>query len=216
MIILVELLVLSVTGAFYIKRFSQEVDRRVEASVQIPGQLMADGSLNYSLVSNRQRMERLLGQKVEEGMALSVGQQVFHSLHPEQVGKHVTETPGLKPEWFDPALRDPFVVQLLEDGEHYLVSVTPILAMDGRVPFLFMYLKINTNHAEAEKATINRLFLLGSLVTIVVTSLAIFLIFERGIFLRIQTLLLMFKRIEEGDLRLQTPGRIVPDEIGNL
>ena len=215
-IILVELLALSITGGFYIKRFSQEVDRRVEARVQIPGQLMADGSLNYSLVANRQRLERLLGQEVEEGIVLSVAQQVFYSLHPENVGKHVTEIPGLRAEWFDPAHREPFLEHLREDGENYLVSVTPILAMDGRAPFLFMYLKINTNHAEAEKATINRLFLLGSFVTIVVTSLAIFLIFERAMFLRIRALLQVFKGIEEGDLTLQADGRIVPDEIGSL
>jgi PAS domain S-box-containing protein len=78
-----------------------------------------------------------------------------------------------------------------------------------------VYLKVDTTYA-AEKAAITRLFLFGSVAAILVTSIAIFLIFEFSIFTRIQSLLLLFKRVEGGDLTVRAAGRIVSDEIGIL
>jgi PAS domain S-box-containing protein len=215
-VILVEIVVLSIFGAFYVNRFSREIDRQVEDRVQIPGVLMAEGVLSYSLVANGRKMERLVGQEVEQGMILSIAQRVFHTMNPETMGKRVAEIPGLNPDWFTRDVTQPFIRHLVEGQTHYLISVTPIFAMDGRTPFLFVYLKINTTHAQAEKAAIVRMFLFGSVAAILVTSLAIFLIFEYSIFLRLNAIVQLFKRVEEGDLTVRATGRIVPDEIGIL
>ena len=215
-IILVEIVVLSITGGLYINRFSREVDRRFESSIQIPGMLMAEGALKYSLVMNRHRMERLAGgEALDEAILFGVEQQVFYSLTPSWMGKHVKDIPGLNPAWFRKEMTEAFVEYIPEKQEKFLISVTPIFSIDGR-PFLFLFLKINTCHAETEKSKITRLFLLGSIGTIIVTSLAIFLIFQRSIFTRIRSLLLLFKRIETGDLTVRSTGRIVPDEIGSV
>ena len=76
-VVLIEIVVLSITGAYYINQFSQAVDRRVEDRVKTPGLLMAEGSLNYSLVGNRQWMKRLVDRELVEGLVLSIGQRVF-------------------------------------------------------------------------------------------------------------------------------------------
>ncbi|MCP4402307.1 MAG: methyl-accepting chemotaxis protein, partial [bacterium] len=214
-IILVEIIVLSITGGLYINRFSREVDFRFESNLQIPGMLMAEGALKYSLVMNRHRMERLVGEELDEAILFGVAQQVFYSLNPAWMGKHAADIPGLNPDWFYNEVTEAFVEYIPERQERSLISVTPIFFKDGR-PFLYLFLKINTRHAEDEKAAITRLFLLGSIGTIIVTSLAIFLIFQRSIFTRIHSLLLLFKRIEAGDLTVRSTGRIAPDEIGSL
>jgi len=215
-IILIEIVVLAIIGGFYTERFSRAIDMRVEERVRIPGSLMANGTLSYSLVANRQWMERLVGQELVEGMVVNIAQRVFYTLDPNQIGKKVTELPGLDPQWFTKGTTHPFVKRISDGPRHYLISVTPIFAMDGRTPFLFAYLKMNTTHAEAEKAAILRLFLLGSCAAVIATSLAIFLIFRFSIFARIQSVLKVIKQVEAGELSLPPAGRIAPDEIGDL
>jgi PAS domain S-box-containing protein len=215
-VILIEIVVLSIMGGFYINRFNKEIDRRVEERVRVPGSLMAEGSLSYSLVANRQWMERLVGEELVEGMVLNIAQRVFYTLNPEKMGMKASDVPGLNPAWFTKEVTEPFVEHIIDGQHNYIISVTPIFAMDGRTPFLFVYLKMNTTYAEAEKAAILRLFLFGSLAAVLATSLAIFLIFRFSIFTRIQSILLLFKRVEEGDLAARMAGRIVPDEIGTL
>ena len=214
-IILVEIVVLSITGGLYINQFNREVDLRFESNLQIPGMLMAEGALKYSLVMNRHRMEHLVGEELEEAILFGTAQQVFYSLNPAWMGKHVEDIPGLDHDWFDDEIAEAFVEYIPERPENFLISVTPIFFTDGR-PFLYLFLKINTRHAENEKAAITRLFLLGSIGTIIVTSLAIFLIFQRSILTRIHSLLLLFKRMEAGDLTVRSRGRIASDEIGSL
>ena len=215
-VILVEVVVLATIGGYYVNQFNQEIDRRVEERVRIPGSLMANGSLSYSLVANSAWMERLVGQELAEGLVLSIAQRVFYTLDKDKMGKGVAEVAGLDPTWFTKEVTQPFVKHITEGDKHYLISVTPIFAMDGRTPFLFVYLKINTSHAEAEKARILRSFLLGSFAAVVLTSLAIFLFFRFSIFSRIQSLGQVIKRVEAGDLTPQAAPRIVPDEIGIL
>ena len=132
------------------------------------------------------------------------------------MGEIAADMPGLKPEWFTKETTEPFVKHINDGKEHFLISVTPIFTMDKRTPFMFVYLKMNTMHAEAEKAAIQRMFLLGSLATILVTSIAIFLMIKFSIFTRIQSLLRLFKRVENGDMSVRTENQLVPDEIGIL
>lgn len=215
-VVLIEIVVLSVIGGIFIHRFSNEVDRRVEERVQIPGSLMANGSLNYSLVANKQWMERLVGQELVEGVVLNVAQRVFYSLSNEQVGKEVSDIPGLNPDWFTTEIKSTFVKHIEEKGKHYLISVSPIFSMDGQTPFLFIYLKVNTTLAEIEKAEILRIVFLGSTAAIILTSLAIFIIFRLSIFSRIRSILTVFKKVESGNMTSRLQGKIFPDEIGNL
>ena len=215
-VILIEMIVLSIIGGFYVERFSRAIDQRVEERVRIPGSLMATGALSYSLVSNREWMERLVGQELVEGMVLNIAQRVFYTLDEDEIGTHVRDLPELNPAWFTKETEQPFVKHMTDGPDHYLVSVTPIFAMDGRTPFLFIYLKVNTTRAVAEKATILRLFLLGSLLAVTATSLAIFFIFKQSIFTRIQSILQVLKQVEKGDLTVPMADRIAPDEIGNL
>lgn len=160
-------------------------------------------------------MERLVGEHLDEAILFGVAQQVFYSLDPDNMGKHVTDIPGLRTEWFPKNLKEVLVEYVNDGQERFLVCITPIFALDG-APFLFLYLKVDTGHAEAEKAAITRLFLLGSLGAIIVTSVAIFLIFEVSIFTRLRSLLLLFRRVEDGDLTVRPTGRISRDEIGSL
>ena len=215
-VILVEIVVLAIIGGFYIDRFSREIDRRVEERVRIPGALIAEGSLSYSLVADGPRMERLVGQQLVEGMVVNIAGRVFHTLDSGKMGMRVAQIPGLAPEWFTKETTQPFVKHMVENGNNVLVSVTPIFAMDGSTPFLFVYLKMNTTRAQAEKADILRVVLLGSMAAVLVTSIVIFLMFRFSIFDRIQSILRLLKRVEEGDLTARTTGRVMPDEIGAL
>ncbi len=215
-VIFVEIVVLAIIGGFYIDRFSREIDRRVEESVRIPGALIAEGSLSYSLVADGPRMERLVGQKLVEGMVVNIAGRVFHTLDPEKIGMRVAQIPGLAPEWFTKETTEPFVKHIIQDGNHFLASVTPIFAMDGQTPFLFVYVKINTTRAQTEKADVLRVVLLGSMAAVLVTSIVIFLAFRFSIFDRIQSILLLLKRVEDGDLAARSKIRFEPDEIGTL
>jgi len=126
-IILVEILTLSLTGGFYINRFHNEIDRRFESSIKIPGFLMAEGVLNYSLTANRQRMESLVGHELENAILFGVVQQVFYAMNPEHSGKHVADIPGLNPAWFDPQkTTEPFRADLFFRLRAFTIELPPL------------------------------------------------------------------------------------------
>ncbi len=211
-IIMAEIAVLAVVGSVYVDRFSDTVDRRVEAQVQIPGTLMNAGLLNLDSVANRETMERLVGEGILEALIIGANDNVFFSLNPEHLGRHGTDIPGLDSE----LIRDDDAQPVILHGEGYVTSISPIFAVDGRTPQFYVYVKVSTHEADREKAELNRLFLLGSAATVIFTSVIIILSFHSTILTRLAGVLDVLRRVEAGDLKARTSGPESPDEIGDL
>jgi PAS domain S-box-containing protein len=211
-IIMAEIAVLAVVGLVYVNRFSDQVDRRIQAQVQIPGTLMNAGLLNLDAVADRKTMERLVGKGILEALIIGVNDNVFFSLNPEYLGKRSRDIPGFDLELIRNHAAQPLIVY----GEGNMASISPIFAVDGRTPQFYICVRVSTYEADREKAELNRLFLLGSAATVLFTSVIIMLSFRSTILMRIAGVLDVLGRVEAGDLKARAAGATSPDEIGDL
>ncbi len=211
-IIIVELIVLAVVGIAYVNRFSNEVDRRITTQVQLPGTLMNAGLLRYESISNQKTMARLVGEEIIEGMIVGANNNVFFSLNPAYLGQNVANVPAVDINVFDVNNPQDVVVY----GEGYVVSVSPIFAADGRSPQFFVYVKADTSAADSEKGALVRLFLLGSVFTVIFTSLIIIISFRFTILVRISEVLSVLQQVAAGSLSERVTGVISGDKIGEL
>ena len=97
-----------------------------------------------------------------------------------------------------------------------MVSVTPLYSVDGKTPFLFVYIYANMSRAEASKQSIQRFFTLGALAAVALTSLVIILLFRSVIGNRLANLVAVLGRIEQGDLGARASRAPLHDEIGTV
>lgn len=106
-IIFVEIVVLAITGVIYIRRFSDEIDRRMETQIQIPGALMKRGLLNYQSVSDKDIMTEMVGENFTDGFVASTNGVIYYSLNPDYYGRNVHDIPEME-------FRDLFNQELLD------------------------------------------------------------------------------------------------------
>ncbi len=215
-VIAIEVLALAAMGFYYDNRFREQVDRRVVQNVQAPGRLMERGLLRYDAVADQTIMRQLVGEELVDGMVVGVNGNVFHALNLDYLGKDVSAIPAIDSNWFRPTVTQAIVEKVAEGKDTYLVSITPLFAIDGRTPFLFAFIKVRTNEAEIEKATISWLFIIGLTLSVVLTSAVILVSFQKIISTRLEGLLAVVRRVEAGDLTARVRESPLPDEIGIL
>lgn len=168
-IILVEMIVLTALGFVYINRFSHQVDMQIETQAQLPGLLMNAGLLSFDSVSDPTTMRELVGDEVISGMVVGVNGVVFYSLDPSLLGMDVAEVPGVDAGLFEIDNLQDVVIH----NPERVIAVSPIYAADQRTPRFFVYTEISKLGATAEKTDLTNLFVIGSLATMLLTSLVI-------------------------------------------
>jgi signal transduction histidine kinase/ActR/RegA family two-component response regulator len=212
LIILAELVVLIVTGFFYISSFSAEVDRRIEERVLLPGSMMRTGLLTFDSVADQDTMKQIVGEQLLNGMVVGINRVVFYSSNADSIGKEIIELPGVATELFSSELSAPQVVERPDR----IISISPIFGADGRTLRFFAYVEASTTDAQAEKSRILQQFVVGTLVTLFATSLIIFFAFNFTLLRRIQQVLAVLKQVEAGNLSARLKGAQSSDEMGTL
>ncbi len=214
-IVIVESIVLFAIGFFYVNRFSIEIERRIERQVKIPGILMNRQLLKYESVGDKRVMTELVGEEFVDGFVVDTHAKVFYALSPSHIGKDLSEIPGFAGLPFDP---DDTAVRLLKINDAsggYLVSITPLTAYEGAMPFFFAYVKVKTTVSGRARGRIARLFLTGSVICIVLTS-GIIIWFTREVITRpVGALEESADRVAGGDLEHAIESRR-RDELGSL
>lgn len=100
-IILVEVIALSILGVFYINRFSQEVNERVNHSAQIPGILVNEGVLDLDAIADPEIMYQTIGEELLDGMVLGINGIIFYSLDKNLIGKDISRIDEIDPTLLD-------------------------------------------------------------------------------------------------------------------
>lgn len=211
-IILAEVVVLGVVGAVYSKQFSEQVDKRIEFRARIPGTLFKGGLLKLDSMGDQKTMEKLIEGPLLDGLIVGANSIVFHSLNPSHIGSHIEDVPDIDPNLFD--LGAPKVRTFL--GDEHVTAVSPIFSSDGQTVRFLAYVKVGTLAAVAEKREIKKLLLIGSLVTVIITSLVIILLFRMLILNRIRDVLNVLTIVGSGDFDVRLTGRLSQDELGQL
>ncbi len=211
-IVIAEIFVLALTGILYVNTFSTEIDRRIAGQVQLPGILMQAGLLKFDSIADDKTMRDLVGDDLLNGLVVGTNHNVFYSLNPNSLGKSVEDLSGIETTLFQPNLVSGTILQ----RDQKIISISPLYGTDKRTLRFYVYVEASTTSAQEQKLALVRLFLLGSIGTVVLTFLILYVAFNRTVFSRLRNLLVVLKRVENGDLTARVMGPVTRDEIGTL
>lgn len=214
-IIIIETLALTILGIYYVDRFGHQIDEQVKAKVSIPGTLMNQRALNYDAVQDRNSMQRLIGEEVVEAIILRRDGQVFYASNPNHEDKQAEAVlKDLDFSKFDSESPENRTVQFTRGGNVYFANATPIFSNEKLIGYL--YLKIDTSNSVNEKKNIARLFTIGSLLCILLTTFALIALIHLQIGPRISKILRCLQGVRDGNLQSRVAAIESLDEIGEL
>lgn len=200
LVILSEVIALIFTGLFYISRFSNEIDIRAKSQINIPGNLMSKGALNYEIIQDKATIENLIGVGVSESYIIGLNGKIYYSLNEDEYGKTISEVTSLKQHTeLSEKLSDPIIKFSNYKNQKFMISIYPLTLEDGKL-IGYLFIKALTNNIVEAKSRITFTFILGSLLCIIITSIVI--IYGVRIFVtnKIKVVLSMLEKLKNGDL----------------
>ena len=233
-ILLIETILLSAMGVFYVRSFNREIDLRVQEKLALPGILMSQRALNYDSVRNHRIIEEIVQEAVLETFITQNNGEIFYAADAQIIGKPVEQF--LAPEEplqiiddgagnqqmefksslhsiFD-GVRNQQIAFTTGDGINYRSSLSQILFEDRVLGYL--YIKIDATEITNEKRNIILLFLIGSLLTIFLTTLIEAFYIHRLFVPRIHSISNVLKKAEKGELSARVSLFKSQDELTTL
>jgi PAS domain S-box-containing protein len=214
-IILVEVFVFAAIGLYYFKRFSVEVDKRIETQVQIPGILMNRQLLRYESIADKEVMTELVGEEFVDGLVIGADGKIYYALNAIDVRKEIKDIPWINKLGIGINILETKILKHSDINDNFLICITPLVAYDGAEPFFFSYIKVRTNHSEAKKHTIAGLFIVGSIVCVILTSIVIIWMMGRIVIRPLTDLRTSANYVALGNLNQDIDARR-KDELGDL
>lgn len=214
-IIIIETFALTILGIYYVDRFGNQIDQHFKAKVSIPGTLMNQLALNYDSVKDLNSMQRLIGEEVVDAIILRKDGQVFYASNPDHEGKQAEAVlKELDFSKFDSESPENRKRQFTRDGKVYYVNATPIFSNKKLIGYL--YLKIDTSNSENENKNIARIFTIGSLLCILLTTFTLIALIHLLTGPRIRKILRCLQGVRDGNLQSRVAAIGSMDEIGEL
>jgi signal transduction histidine kinase/HAMP domain-containing protein len=211
-IVIIEFVVMVIGGFVYFGRFSNQIDRRLYDKMLTAGKLFSNSQLNLASIVNAEQMTILIGEEIVDSMILSLDGTIRFSLNPQYRGKTIDSVNGIDRSWLSEGA--PSHIEITRHDERSLL--TGIFPLESN-PSLFILFRSDVTQADIERQNLLGLLFAGSLLTVVVTSLAIFWILNRSALSRIQTLVEVVRQVEtSNDLSIRVPKATGQDELGIL
>ena len=171
-ILLIETILLSIMGLFYVRSFNREIDQRVQEKLTLPGILMSQRALNYDSVNNFQIIEELVQETVVETFITKKNGEIFYAaddlmldkpieqfLAPAEHLKIINNSIGDQQITFDThsqvindGVRNQQLTFKTSEGNHFRSSLSQI-RFDDRV-LGYLYIKIDATEIIQEKRNI--------------------------------------------------------------
>jgi signal transduction histidine kinase/HAMP domain-containing protein len=209
-IVIAELIILSTIGYIYIVRFHEQIDQRAIDRLQIPTKVAGDFIVRLLTLEGVESLETLIDERIADAAVIDPqGKVIFSSDVTIPYGLNYQELAGINLDWFN--FNEPMPLVTRVDG--YLVNVSPEFDAANNLS-RFIYIKASTTQAEAQKASVVTLVLSGTLATIFVTFLVIYIAFYFNVFRRIVEIQNVLRLIGQGDLGVRIPNIHSQDEIG--
>jgi signal transduction histidine kinase len=209
-IVIAELIILSSVGYIYVSRFHEQIDQRATDRLQIPTKVAGDFIVRLLTLEGVESLEALIDEHIADAAVIdSQGKVIFASDVTIPYGLDYQELAGINPDWFN--FNEPMPIVTRVDG--YLVNISPEFDAANNLS-RFIYIKASTTQAEAQKAGVVTLVLSGTLATIFVTFLVIYIAFYFNIFRRIVEIQNVLRALGEGELGARIPNIRSQDEIG--
>ena len=214
-IFFIELISLSILGYYYVELFSSEIDARVRANAQIPGNLMEERVLSCEAVRDREAMRRLIGEDLTEAMVIRPDGIVFYASGEENEGEHFSKALDSRiGERLSASLSQGQAEPVLFQCEGTLVAISPL--RPGKELIGHLILEIDTTGARRDKHKVATVFAFGSFFCIFLTTIIEILVVHDLTVPRIRSALDCLKSAGEGDFTVRIAPARASDEIGRL
>ncbi|RED53912.1 ATP-binding protein [Aestuariispira insulae] len=214
-IVLAEIIVLSALGTYYVSHLNKEIDNAAASRLHAVGALLQEAHLKYSSVADRQVMTELVGEELEDGMVIGATGNVFHALDPANLGRAVSQIEDLDSRWFASDQVEQQIIATEDELGSHLIGITPLFTFDSNKPFLFAYVRVNTQKSVLQKNEVRDRVLYGSLICVILTTIIIFISFNKLILRRIRRTARFARRVRDGDFGARLR-QVSSDELGGL
>jgi PAS domain S-box-containing protein len=213
-ILIIESTLLVIMGVYYYETFSHEIDNNLAKKMSLPGTLMSQMALNFDAVTDYEALEEIVEEHVEAAFVTRKDGTIFYASSPERIGKPFFE-------YLDP--RESFLISETTAGEKFVryrsdngrlfQSILSPLEREGKL-LGFLYIRIQADRIQAAKNSIILIFLLGSIVTIVLTTLIEAFFVHRLFVPRIKETVATLKSVAGGDYTARVLNAGAGDQIG--
>jgi methyl-accepting chemotaxis protein len=216
LVIITEFIALFALGVFYIDQFTSQIEQGLQQSFQTPAYLMSKGLLRYESAEDKVIMEEMVGETIEECMIVGANGKIYFSLNPEHKDKEKSEIGILSGyEALSRQIESHVFLQTSQNNNDYFTTISPIRLDDGKfLGHLFIHARMD--RVLKEKSSVTWMFILGSLLCIILTSVVIIFLTKIYFTNNINLVLTRLTTIKEGILP-KTPLTVKSnDEIGQL
>ncbi len=212
-VLTIELVILLILGFFYINSFSKEIDRSVVSNLRLPIKLLQQRIITYSDIANLYIMKLIIGENLVSSMVTTKSGEVFYASNANYMDKGIENISEIKADWFRDLKRE-FIKPITEEGNEYLIFVSNTYTLSGE-PEMKVFFKVETNQISKEKSNVFSMFIIGSIATVILTSITILLTFRLLIFNNITKILAFIKELEQGNFSNSIYYKS-NDELGDL
>lgn len=216
LIIVTEIFALFALGLFYIYRFTEQTESNLQEKFNTPGYLMSKGLLKYESVEDKETMKNLVGEDIDECIIIGANGKIYFSLNQDYRGKEKSSVSLLKEfNILNKEIKETVFINKDTPEGRNMITIYPLITVDGK--FLgHMFMSAITNQIEQQKTSITIMFVIGSLLTVLISSVVIILLFNRFIIYKIHRLLRSITKLENGELSKQLVKVDSIDEMGLL
>jgi PAS domain S-box-containing protein len=233
-ILLIETLLLSAMGIFYVRSFNREIDQRIQEKLALPGILMSQRALNYDSVRDHRIIEELVQETIIETFITKKNGEIFYAADVQMMGEPIenflapeehlqiiedgADNQQINFETYQQVINDGVRNQQIafttSGGNYRRSSISQILFEDRVLGYL--YIKIDATAIVHEKRNIILLFLFGSLLAIFLTTLIEAFYIHRLFVPRIRSISKVLKKAEKGELSARVSVFGSEDELNAL
>ncbi len=212
-IILSVFLVLLISGAFYITKFTNETNRKFEAQLSAPAKLMSSGKLKYDAAAHIKTMSSLVGGDVINSIVIGQNKIIYYSNDSSLLDKNVLEVSFLKGYNI---FKKPIEKSLYfnEENDKRVVCISPLYFDDGTY-IGYLYIAADTKTMQKTKSGLLMTFVFGTLLAVIAISIIILWLFNKYISAPIEHILKGINRIGNGDLSVKLEIKS-KDELGQI
>jgi PAS domain S-box-containing protein len=215
-VLTIEALVLFLLGNHYLRRFSEEVNRRLQEAIARPGILVAQGALSTDAFGQRDTLENLVGPALDDALMVTANGVILVALHPEHVGRRWPEVMPDSPDWLKRAATGGFTQNLDEGTNSYLIRVAPVAIAAGQAPALFDYVRLRTTESERELASLRWFIVGGSVAAFLATTAALLVAAHLLVTRRLKRITAAVARVASGQYDTRVEEDRLKDEIAYL
>jgi methyl-accepting chemotaxis protein len=216
LIILVQIISLSTLGFIYSLRFKNELKVKFENQIAIPGYLLGIGKLNFEMAADSIRLSQLVDSKVLDSKIIGSNGIIYYTSKKGDLDKNINV---LKDFVIYDAFKNKIDTTVLiypeESNGSYIISISPLHLEDGK--FIgYYYLKADTSKYQTARNYLILLFIIGTILCIIASSITILFLFNKFIVEKINYIVDVLTIISDGDLNQQIQFDSTNDEFQKI